>query len=195
VRWNGALHGGQVLKPEGYTAMTTPRPLVDGTQLTYAMGLSVDDRAGHRMISHGGGINGYVSDGRYFPDDGLIIIVLQNSTGPQGAGTLAEAFTNLILGPVPQATAVPFTGNLDALTGEYAGPARGTHLHMTVSRDGDALLVATRGQPTPTRPVHIGNGTWTNNSGTEVTFVVHGERATEMRLRQGGGYYVLRRAR
>jgi hypothetical protein len=66
---------------------------------------------------------------------------------------------------------------------------------MTVSRDGDALLVATRGQPTPTRPVHIGNGTWTNNSGTEVTFVVHGERATEMRLRQGGGYYVLRRAR
>jgi CubicO group peptidase (beta-lactamase class C family) len=194
VRWNRALHGGRLLKSESYATMTTPHPLVDGTPLSYAMGLGVEDRAGRRMISHGGGINGYLSDARYFPDEDLIIVVLQNSTGPLGPDALGAAFSNLILGPVPPPQPAPITGDLNALLGEYAGPARGTHLHMTVRRDGDQLLFAAGAQQTGARPVHIGNGVWVD-AGRRLWFVMAEGKAVELRIAQGGGHYVLRRIR
>ena len=45
VRWNQALHGGRVLSAASYEAMTTPLPLLDGTELEYAMGLGIGVRA------------------------------------------------------------------------------------------------------------------------------------------------------
>lgn len=194
VRWNRALHGGRILEPAMYAEMTTPRPLLDGTPLRYAMGLGVQDRAGRRIIGHGGGINGYLSDARYFPEDDLVIVVLQNSTGPQGPANLADTFSNMIYGSVAPPDAVPYTGNLDALVGEYAGPTRGSHLHMKVTRDGDQLVFAANDQQNGTRPAHVGNGVW-QNDGNRVWFVTAGDRAIELRLAQGAGLYVLRRVR
>jgi CubicO group peptidase (beta-lactamase class C family) len=192
VRWNRALHGGLILKPASYEAMTTPMPLLDGSPLSYAMGLGVEDRAGRRIISHGGGINGYLSDVRYVRDEELVIVVLQNSTGPQGPNALASVFADLLLGPVPAPTPVPFTGALDSLIGEYAGPSRGRHLHMTVRMDGDQIVFSAPGQQTGTRAVHIGNGVWVN-AGSRLRFVMSGGRAIELRLEQGAGHYVLKR--
>ena len=60
VRWNQALHGGEVLSEASYREMITPKPLDDGTPVRYAMGLGIDDRGGRRAIAHGGGINGYL---------------------------------------------------------------------------------------------------------------------------------------
>lgn len=192
VRWNQALHGGKVLSAPSYEALTTPQPLLDGTSLDYAMGLGVGDRAGMRVIAHGGGINGFLSDGRYFPDEGLVIVVLQNSTGPRGPGALSNAFTDLILGPVPEPEAVPFRGDLDALVGEYAGPTRGAHAHMTVSRDGDQLVFTRRGRDEGQRPVHVGEGVW-QAGGTRMWFEMAGSRVLSLRIASGAGRYQLRR--
>ena len=194
VRWNRALHGGQLLEPESYRKMITPMALVDGTPLTYAMGLGIGERAGRRVISHGGGINGYLSDVSYFPDDDLLIIVLQNSTGPRGPGALGSALADLLVGPVPAPAAVPYDGDLDVLVGEYAGPSRGMHLHMMVRRDGDQLVFATDASRPGTRPVHIGAGVWADGA-SRMWFVVLDGRARELRLQQGGGHSVLRRIR
>ena len=101
VRWNQALHGGALLRPGSYRAMTTPSPLEDGTPIRYAMGLQVHDPGGRLVIQHGGGINGFLSDGRYYPDDDLLVVVLQNSTGPVGPGSLAAALVEIVLGPAP----------------------------------------------------------------------------------------------
>jgi len=188
VRWNAALHHGRMLKPESYTAMISPRPLLDGTPLDYGMGIGVSDRGGHRMIAHGGGINGFLSSNNFFPAEDLSIVVLQNSTG-RDPGQLANAFADMILGPVPAPKAVPFEGDLDALAGEYTGPVRGTHMHAKVRRDGDQLIVEA---PREMRPVHIGNGVWFGN-GTRAWFVMANGRAIELRIKQGAGIYVLRR--
>jgi len=193
VRWNRALHGGRLLKPESHKALITPAPLLDGTPLQYAMGLGIGSRGGRRFISHGGGINGYVSDAQYFPDDDLLIVVLQNSTGPRGAAALGAALAGLILGPVPAPQAAPFTGDLNGLLGEYAGPGRGAHLHMTVTRDGDQLVFTAAGQQNGARPVHTGNGVWVVG-GTRFWFVQAGARAIELRMEQGG-HVVLHRVR
>jgi CubicO group peptidase (beta-lactamase class C family) len=187
-RWNDALHHGRMMKPESYAAMTTPRPLLDGTLPDYGMGIGVSERGGHRMLSHGGGINGFLSSNNFFPDEDLSIVVLQNSTG-RDPGNLANAFEDMILGPVPAPKAVPFTGDLDALAGEYAGPVRGAHVHAKVRHEGDQLIVEA---PREMRPVHIGNGVWFG-SGTRAWFVMANGRATELHLEQGAGIYVLRR--
>ncbi len=193
IRWNRALHGGRLLSPASYSAMTTPQPLVDGSTLGYAMGLGVGERAGERVIAHGGGINGYLTDVSYFPDRDLILVVLQNSTGPRGPGALVSAFQTLLLGTEPPPTAVPFSGNLDALVGEYAGPARGTHMHMTVSRDGDQLVMTVNEQ-NAARPVHVGNDEWVAG-GRRFRFVMANGRALELRMMAGAAHNVLRRTR
>jgi CubicO group peptidase (beta-lactamase class C family) len=192
VRWNRALHGGRILPEAVYHEMTTPRPLLDGTELSYAMGLAIDDRAGHRVISHGGGINGFLSDARYFPEDDLTVVVLQNSAVPVGPGLLTHALLDLILGPVPELVAVPYAGNLDRLLGTYAGPVRGSHMHMIVTREGDHLVLTPAGQDNGQRPVHTGGGTW-EAPGTRVTFDMAGDRVIALRIAQGSGRYRLTR--
>jgi hypothetical protein len=130
----------------------------------------------------------------YFPDQDLVFVVLQNSTGPAGPGVLLNAFVDLALGPEPPPAAVPFQGSLDVLLGEYAGPVRGRHAHVTVTRDGDQIVFAAPGQGGAARPVHVGEGVWADG-GTRRWFVVADGRALELRVSQGAGHYVLRRVK
>jgi CubicO group peptidase (beta-lactamase class C family) len=160
VRWNRALHGGRLLSADAYEAFTTPRPLLDGTELDYAMGVGVGDRNGVRVVSHGGGINGFLSDGIHVPEQELTVVVLQNSTGPAGPGALSSAMVDLLLGPRPEPIAVPYDGDLTALAGSYSGPARGMHMHMQVTVEGDELVLTVNDQSQGIRPVHVGDGVW-----------------------------------
>jgi CubicO group peptidase (beta-lactamase class C family) len=192
IRWNQALHGGHLLSAESYRAMITPVPLEDGTPIRYAMGLGVDGSGRHRAITHGGGINGFLSDGRYYPEEELIVVVLQNSTGPQGPGALGSALARLALGPPPELVATPYSGDLDELVGEYTGPSRGRILTMTVSRDGDELLFTPQGSQNGARPVHLEGLTWGMGS-TRFIFVRRGREIVELRQATGSGHYVLKR--
>jgi CubicO group peptidase (beta-lactamase class C family) len=192
VRWNRALHGGHLLPGAAYRTMITPLPLEDGTPTRYAAGLGVMGEGRHQVLAHGGGINGFTSDGRYYPQEDLTVVVLQNSTGSPGPGALAVALSNLVLGPPPELVAVPFAGDLDELTGRYTGPVRGRPLTMVVSRDSDALVFTPEGTTNETRPVHLGDLIWGMGQ-TRARFVREGEAITKLILDQGSGLYVLKR--
>jgi CubicO group peptidase (beta-lactamase class C family) len=193
VKWNQALHGGRILSADAYQAMITPRPLEDGTPTRYAMGLGISGTGKHHLIAHGGGINGFLSDGRYYPEEDLVIVVLQNSTGPQGPGALGAALADAVLGPPPELVAQPFTGDLDELVGRFSGPARGQSLTMEVTRDGNALVFTPEGTTNEMRPVHLEDLTW-GMGNTRVWFLRREGRVVELRLDQGSGHYVLKRA-
>jgi CubicO group peptidase (beta-lactamase class C family) len=192
VRWNQALHGGGLLSEGSYRALITPMPLKDGTPTRYGMGLGIMGQGKHRSISHGGGINGFLSDGRYYPEEGLIIVVLQNSTGPRGPGALGAALAELVLGPEPGITGTPFQGDLDELLGSYTGPARGRPLTIQVTREDDALVFTPVGTTNAMRPLHLEGLTWGEGS-VRAWFVKEAGKVTELRLDQGSGLYVLRR--
>ena len=75
LRWEEGLFGGKVLKPESLTRMTTP------FKSDYGFGVFIRHADGHRLITHGGGIEGFNTSLNYYPDDKLTVIVLGNLTG------------------------------------------------------------------------------------------------------------------
>lgn len=76
LKWQLALHGGKVLKPESYAKMTTP------FKDDYAFGLIVRTVDGHKQIWHNGGIQGFSSSMAWYPDSKLSVIVLANMNSP-----------------------------------------------------------------------------------------------------------------
>jgi CubicO group peptidase (beta-lactamase class C family) len=75
LRWEQGLFGGKVLSPASLQKMTTPF-LND-----YACGVAVHVEKGHKLIDHGGGIEGFNTQLSYYPDDKLTIIALSNLNG------------------------------------------------------------------------------------------------------------------
>jgi CubicO group peptidase (beta-lactamase class C family) len=75
LRWEQALMGGKVLSRASLQKMTTP------FKSDYAFGLGVHVANGHKVIEHGGGIEGFNTMLAYYPADKLTVIVLANLSG------------------------------------------------------------------------------------------------------------------
>jgi CubicO group peptidase (beta-lactamase class C family) len=87
LRWEQGLFGGKVLNAASLAKMTTP------FKEDYAFGVGVSTQNGHKVISHGGGIEGFNTQLAYYPDDKLVIAVLGNLNGGAPAniaGKLAQ---------------------------------------------------------------------------------------------------------
>jgi len=195
VAWQRALHGhgegGSLLSTAAYHDLLTPGVLNDGTVLRYAKGLAITNANGRRMVSHGGGIFGFLSEARYYPEDDLIIIVLINTTGPVSPAALADRIADVVLGPPHvQVSSEPFGGDLDRLAGTYRGQGRGATITAIVERDsiGLALQFGSARQR-----LRYHGGSWTGDGNSRFTFVQNGEEIGELRADQVSGYYVLKR--
>ena len=155
-----ALHEGKVFDKSQYSLLTTPGTLKDGSPIRYAFGLTNYSLYKNRMIGHGGGINGFVSETRYFPESGLYIICLVNTTGPSGATYFANELTWKIL-----TKGIVKSEKLDvvlqSLEGTYTGQARGRILTVEVKALNDILTFKTEGRDnTDTLKTYLGNNTW-----------------------------------
>lgn len=193
VAWNRALHGGEILSDSAYREMTSPGRLADGTTLRYGAGLGLAERGGHRMIGHGGGIAGFLSWSRFYPEDDLVLVVLQNTTGPEGPGTLADSLARLALGPGERAQGGEYEGDLRELTGRYAGPSRGGITDLRIEANDAGLVVREAGedQGEAERLQHVTGLTFRHDE-DRFTFVRAGDRTIELRLDVVSGHYVLR---
>lgn len=156
VAWTQALHGGRVLKPESYRLITTPQPLNDGTPVRYAMGLSNDSLGGHHVIQHGGGINGFLTDLAYFPDDQLTIAVLVNTAGPVAPGGITQAIANVIHGREQPGRSLPLDHPATDYVGTYRGIGRGDSLTIVVTADSAGVHLRTGGPTVPPAARYIG---------------------------------------
>ena len=91
LKWEQGLFGGKVIRPESLTKMTTP------FKNSYAFGLDITTDNGRKVIDHGGAIEGFSTELRYFPADKLTIIVLSNVEGP-APGEIAGKLGSLAFG-------------------------------------------------------------------------------------------------
>lgn len=84
TKWDNALAAGKVVKPSSLEQMWTPVKLNNGGSYVYGFGWVIDEKRGHRMITHTG-----VTGTEYtrFPDHKLTVIVLTNLHVPIGRTT------------------------------------------------------------------------------------------------------------
>ena len=187
LTWMKALHSGKVLENKEYQLMIAPAKLNDGTALRYGMGLLPYNMYGHYQIGHGGGIHGFLSETRYFPDEELYIICLINTTGPRGAGFFSNAFNwRLLEKEFPKKVKVDV--DINKYKGNYSGQARGRILNITVDVQGNNPILQIEGQPKKDTLNHyIGNGTWYDDN----QFLIFQE--DQIKLDNLGGYYLLKK--
>jgi D-alanyl-D-alanine carboxypeptidase len=77
--WDIALMNGQVLKPESFRLMTTPRTLLSGHSTGYGCGLHIDHKSGETVLSHGGAVSGFLAVNALIPRFKSAVVVLSNA--------------------------------------------------------------------------------------------------------------------
>jgi CubicO group peptidase (beta-lactamase class C family) len=75
LRWEQGLFGGKLLSVASLAKMTTP------FKEDYACGVGVRTVSGHKVIDHGGGIEGFNTFLAYYPEDKLTVVALSNLNG------------------------------------------------------------------------------------------------------------------
>jgi D-alanyl-D-alanine carboxypeptidase len=184
ARWARALRGGHVITQASYRAMTTgefagrhPNPR-DSTQ-QYGFGVGMGLLGAHRMVEHGGNINGFNASFIDVPDADLTVAVLTNTEGIGAdalARRLAQAALSLPVDTTEHTPAEPTLAARATLTpsarSKYFGryrlhvmnaPLRAALLSITeqVYEEGGRLLVWSPGSA-PKELVPLGNGRFAN---------------------------------
>jgi len=156
-RWNEAVFDGKVLTEASLKAAFTPvktgeqdasQPVNEG----YGYGWAVQKFRGTDEISHGGGLNGFVSYLLRLPQKEFTVAVLVNAAPPppgvnpgELAHEVAEVYLAAELAPreTPKVDATVAANSLDAVAGryDYGGAI------LTVTREGGKVFAQLTGQP------------------------------------------------
>ena len=170
LRWQTALTSGRVVSPASYAMMSRSDTLNDGSATKYGFGLAPAMLGTHRLIMHGGAVNGFNTEQSWYPDDSLRVVVFTN-TARSHPEALEQALAAAVLGvelpppaaPASAASAPPPTVALPMPAARYVGiydikvTNRTLVTHITATPEG--LTMQAEGQRAfPLR--HIGEGTF-----------------------------------
>jgi len=185
--WMRALHEGKIFDERLYNILTTPDQLTDGSETRYAKGLVNYTNFGNEQIGHGGGIPGFLSETRYFPDDDLYIICLVNTISPKGADFFAEELTWILLDK-QEYDPVEIDIDLESLSGKYSGQVRGQIYSIEITALANTITVSAIGQDiVDTLKTYMGQNTWIDGNSKVVI------ENNEYRRDDVSGYYILKK--
>lgn len=90
ARQDSIMQRPRAVVPGGWTFQGTTEVGPD----TYGLGLAVTNYRGHKLVMHGGGIDGFISQMAWLPQEKIGLVVLSNSTNSGGGGNpLPNALT------------------------------------------------------------------------------------------------------
>ena len=141
--WDEALFGGKVLTKKTFELMTTP------VKNNYGYGVAMTTAFNRKVVSHGGGINGFSSMLAHFPNERITYVVLRNTDfGDPSPDRIGKAMVSRLLGEKEEVPKLPPVAKVDPniydkYVGEYELIANFT---LTVTREGDKLMVMVTGQ-------------------------------------------------
>jgi len=103
ARWDAALYTDALLTEESRESLYTPFTFNNGEKSEYALGFIIGEFRGAESISHGGGINGFVTHAIRLPEQRVYVAVLSNSVGrPPGPAFVAQKIAAVAIGkPFP----------------------------------------------------------------------------------------------
>lgn len=135
ARWSTVFFDKPLDPPDLAARLTRTRPFNDGSDNNYALGLTVSEHLGRRSISHAGGVGGFAAELVHFPDDGLSVACLANSSAVPAAATAARAALLWLGVEAPARKAAP-----TAVPGDAAVEPNPEFLGTYLSPDEEAVL-------------------------------------------------------
>ena len=147
LKWTRALHEGRVLGNALYTQMITPAGTAK--EVGYGFGIFKEKVRTYPMLTHGGGIFGFISALNYVPGPAITVVVLENDDqdddrrGGESADSVARRLSAVALGdPYPALKAVAVDpAAIRAAEGTYCFEGDVTRVLRVV----DGKLTAQRG--------------------------------------------------
>ncbi|MGE0129809.1 MAG: serine hydrolase [Blastocatellales bacterium] len=184
LAWNEALFSDKLLSAKSREAMMT----VDKNN--YAYGLVVNQQHNRRMVSHGGGINGFATFLARFPEEKVTVVVLRNADyGSPNPGKVSSDMAAILFGEkyeIPrERVAIRIDPKiLDAYVGQYELTP---NFIITMTREGDSLMTQATGQPKFEIFPESETKFFLKVVDAQVTFVKDGKGAvTHLIMHQGG---------
>ncbi len=154
--WNEAIFNGKVLSKSSLDSAFTPVKLNDGNEAEiggkYGYGWMISEDRGLKLLWHGGGLHGFNTDLRRYPDINATIVVLQNclpSASGMSATELATQIAEIFFWEdmKPQGSfKVDDSVKVDKYD-DYVGRYDYGGAVMTIRRDGNRLFAQLAGQP------------------------------------------------
>lgn len=87
--WDAALYTEQLLKQETLQQAFIPHQLANGDPTSYGYGWGISEYEGHLQITHGGGIQGFLTYAIRMPNERVFVAIFSNN---EGAGPEQLAF-------------------------------------------------------------------------------------------------------
>lgn len=150
LKWNQALYGGKVLSEKSFNEALTPVVLKNGElpAMKYGYGLVFTKFRGQDIVSHGGGLHGFITQLAYFPKDKLTIVMFSNTDQPEvnfDHNKIAEAFLwNKLDKQASYAQSSVKPANLELYTGRFEILNAGV---LTITTTENKLFAQLSGQP------------------------------------------------
>jgi len=125
---SGRVGGNQLVSKKAVAKMQTPVIVANGFAgeegleigpTTYALALAVTNYRGHKLVIHGGGIDGFLSQMSWLPNERIGVVVLTNSSAMNVANIITYHVYDAFLGLDP----VDWIGRQKANVAQGAGRA------------------------------------------------------------------------
>lgn len=98
AKWDAALYSDSPLTAETKRQAWTAVKLNDGGTYEYGFGWNVNTYKGHRMVSHGGSLQGFKSQFSRYPDDRISIVVFTNVSDAR-PNVVVDRIADVVLKP------------------------------------------------------------------------------------------------
>ncbi|HEX7645026.1 MAG TPA: serine hydrolase domain-containing protein [Burkholderiaceae bacterium] len=90
AKWDISLMEQKLMSKASYDALEREVLLNNGAGSRYALGMGVEMKSDHRILSHGGEINGYLAENTVIPDSRMAIVVLTNADASNAAEDITD---------------------------------------------------------------------------------------------------------
>jgi CubicO group peptidase (beta-lactamase class C family)/uncharacterized protein YneR len=143
-KWNRALQSYKLLKKETLDKAYTSYKLKNGESTSYGYGWALNKLQGSNVIEHGGGINGFLTNAIYLPEEDVFVALFSNNTAKAPDFTSQKMAALAIGKPLTVNEIKLEEATLDQYVGIYVND-KGKE--VTVSKDGADLFALRPGAP------------------------------------------------
>jgi len=94
ARWEAGIRAGKILEAQSWKQVSQPVTLSSGRTYPYGFGWSLETEGGRQVWRHSGAWQGFTAFFIRYPDDGVAVVVMTNSSGGN-PGTIARHVAGL----------------------------------------------------------------------------------------------------